>query len=383
MPDPSTLRDMDKGAARLADAIVRARRIAVFGDYDVDGACSSALMQRFLAAHGRQARIYIPDRMTEGYGPNRGGDRDAGQGRRQADRHGRLRHHQRRPAGGGKAARRRRGGRRSSPGRRAAAGRRCGHQSQPAGRPVRPRASVRGGRHVHGAGGDRARAAPSSGHYTADKPAPDLLALLDLVALATVCDVVPLEGPQPRLRDQAACRSCASAATSVCGRSPMPPAWPWRRRPITWASCWGRASMPAGASAMRGSARACSRPRTRWRRRASPSLLDKLNRERKAIEAQMLEEAVALADRLVEADPELPLLLLGSRELAQGRGGAGRQPAGRALPAPGLRHRLGRARMKAPARCARSTASTSARAVRAAVEPATSRRAAVMPWRRA
>src|SRR5689334_4164365 len=71
MPDPSTVRDMDKGAARLAQAIIGNEAIAVFGDYDVDGACSAALLARFLAAHGRRARIYIPDRMTEGYGPNR------------------------------------------------------------------------------------------------------------------------------------------------------------------------------------------------------------------------------------------------------------------------------------------------------------------------
>src|SRR5262249_52154119 len=61
MPDPSSVRDMDKGAARLADAIVRGEPIAVFGDYDVDGACACALIARFLAAHGRSARLYIPD----------------------------------------------------------------------------------------------------------------------------------------------------------------------------------------------------------------------------------------------------------------------------------------------------------------------------------
>src|SRR5688572_11665906 len=53
MPDPSVITDMDKCAARLAEAIVRGEPMAVFGDYDVDGACSSALMQRFLQAHGR------------------------------------------------------------------------------------------------------------------------------------------------------------------------------------------------------------------------------------------------------------------------------------------------------------------------------------------
>jgi single-stranded-DNA-specific exonuclease len=56
MPDPSTVRDMEKGAARLAQAIVGNEAIAVFGDYDVDGACSAALLKRFLAAHGRDAR---------------------------------------------------------------------------------------------------------------------------------------------------------------------------------------------------------------------------------------------------------------------------------------------------------------------------------------
>jgi single-stranded-DNA-specific exonuclease len=70
LPDPSLLRDMDVGAARFADAIVKGEAIAVFGDYDVDGACSSALMRRFLKAHGLDCVIYIPDRIFEGYGPN-------------------------------------------------------------------------------------------------------------------------------------------------------------------------------------------------------------------------------------------------------------------------------------------------------------------------
>ena len=70
MPDPSTLRDMDKAAARIADAIQAGTQIAIFGDYDVDGASSSALMKRFLLHHGLDARIYIPDRIFEGYGPN-------------------------------------------------------------------------------------------------------------------------------------------------------------------------------------------------------------------------------------------------------------------------------------------------------------------------
>jgi single-stranded-DNA-specific exonuclease len=70
MPDPRTLTGMQAAASRIADAVQRRETIAIFGDYDVDGACSSALLHRFLAAYGLTAEIYIPDRVFEGYGPN-------------------------------------------------------------------------------------------------------------------------------------------------------------------------------------------------------------------------------------------------------------------------------------------------------------------------
>lgn len=70
LPDPSLLRDMDKAAARLAKAIQAGENIAVFGDYDVDGATSGALLLRFLEAVGGKGSYYIPDRIREGYGPN-------------------------------------------------------------------------------------------------------------------------------------------------------------------------------------------------------------------------------------------------------------------------------------------------------------------------
>ncbi|MDP3523222.1 MAG: DHH family phosphoesterase, partial [Hoeflea sp.] len=70
MPDPSSLTDGDRAAARIATAIARGERVAIFGDYDVDGATSSALMQRFLTHFGLTSEIYIPDRIFEGYGPN-------------------------------------------------------------------------------------------------------------------------------------------------------------------------------------------------------------------------------------------------------------------------------------------------------------------------
>ncbi|MCG8511750.1 MAG: single-stranded-DNA-specific exonuclease RecJ [Rhodospirillales bacterium] len=70
LPDPSHLKGMDTAAERLATAVVQGEKIAVFGDYDVDGAASSALLCRYLGAVGSRTRIYIPDRIHEGYGPN-------------------------------------------------------------------------------------------------------------------------------------------------------------------------------------------------------------------------------------------------------------------------------------------------------------------------
>ena len=70
MPDPSIFRDMDRAAERLADAVQAGEHVAVFGDYDVDGATSAALMVRLLGDLGIAARPYIPDRLTEGYGPS-------------------------------------------------------------------------------------------------------------------------------------------------------------------------------------------------------------------------------------------------------------------------------------------------------------------------
>ena len=70
LPNPSNLLDMDKAAARIADAIIKQEKIAIFGDYDVDGATSSALLARYFRFLGIHPMIYIPDRMKEGYGPN-------------------------------------------------------------------------------------------------------------------------------------------------------------------------------------------------------------------------------------------------------------------------------------------------------------------------
>ncbi len=190
LPDPARLTDADAAAARLAEAIVRREQVAIFGDYDVDGAASSALLQRFLTAFGVTSEIYIPDRIFEGYGPNPEAMRDL-------------------VARGARLIVTVDCGTNSAPS--IAAAREAGadvvvidhHQvggALPAGvAVVNPNREddLSGQGHLCAAGvvflvlvqtARRLRTARP------DLPPPDLLALLDLVGLATVCDVVPLVG---------------------------------------------------------------------------------------------------------------------------------------------------------------------------------------------
>ncbi len=70
LPDPLVLRDMGRAATRFLAAVAADEKIAIFADYDVDGGSSAALLIIWLRAMGRQATLYIPDRIDEGYGPN-------------------------------------------------------------------------------------------------------------------------------------------------------------------------------------------------------------------------------------------------------------------------------------------------------------------------
>ncbi len=70
MPDPLVLKDMDKTIERLLKAVLNKETIGIFGDYDVDGACSSAIIYSYLIKLGCKVEVHIPDRFTEGYGPN-------------------------------------------------------------------------------------------------------------------------------------------------------------------------------------------------------------------------------------------------------------------------------------------------------------------------
>ncbi|MBV2185365.1 MAG: single-stranded-DNA-specific exonuclease RecJ [Rhizobium sp.] len=191
MPDPYRLTDCEAAAERLVEAIRRGERVAIFGDYDVDGAASSALLSRFLRHFGIDAEIYIPDRIFEGYGPNpaaigqlidRGANLlvtvDCGSTSVEALAVARERridvvvidHHQ------------------------------MGHEMPPCLALVNPNREddLSGQGHLCAAGVvflvlvATLRLLRQNGHPQARSL--DLLAWLDLVALATVCDVVPLKG---------------------------------------------------------------------------------------------------------------------------------------------------------------------------------------------
>jgi single-stranded-DNA-specific exonuclease len=315
MPDPSTLLDMDKAATRIADAVMAGQRIAIFGDYDVDGACSSALLARFLGHHDIQTRIYIPDRLFEGYGPNptaieelvRDGAQlivtvDCGTtsfeplavARRLKTDVVVVDHHQADPR---------------LPDVHAV---------------VNPNRQddLSGLGHLCAAGVvflllvAIARELRRRGHYGDARPEPQLLDLLDLVALATVCDVVPLKTLNRayvtrglavlRQRKNIGLRALFDAA----GLSQPP-------TPYTLGFVLGpriNAGGRIGDSAL-GAKLLTTEDEMEAARIAV--LLDKLNRERKAIETEMLAEATAEAEaRISESDP--PLLVLASERWHKG-----------------------------------------------------------------
>jgi len=192
LPDPSNFRDMDIAAERLARAVREGEVIAIFGDYDVDGATSSALLRRFFEAAGARVVVYIPDRMKEGYGPN-------------APALLKLKRE-----GAGVAVTVDCGTTAHDPLTEAAeAGLDVIVVDHHVAEPLLPRAfAVVNPNRIDesGAHGQLAavgvafmlavavnRALRQSGWYGA-RPAPDLLQWLDLVALGTICDVVPLTG---------------------------------------------------------------------------------------------------------------------------------------------------------------------------------------------
>ncbi|MBK1663788.1 single-stranded-DNA-specific exonuclease RecJ [Rhodospirillum rubrum] len=202
LPDPGHLLDMDKAVARLSRAVRDKEKIAIFGDYDVDGATSTALMHRFFRSLGARVLIHIPDRVLEGYGPNAPAlEALAAKGARVVltvdcgiSAFDALR--------AAKAA-----------GLDVVV---CDHHEARTELPaavavVNPKRLDETSPHTHLAAVGVAflmavainRELRDSGWFAAEqRPPPDLMALLDLVALGTVCDMVPLIGVNRALVQQ-------------------------------------------------------------------------------------------------------------------------------------------------------------------------------------
>ncbi len=227
LPNPAVLQAMDVAAARLAAAVQAQEAVTIFGDYDVDGGTSTALLVRFLRHCGVTAQIYIPDRMTEGYGPNVGAmERIAATGAKLVicvdcgtTAHAAL-----------------------------LRARELGlqvlvfdhHAAEPALPPSHALVNPNRLDDSSGFGSLCAagvtflcvvaanRALRQAGFYTAERPEPDLLQWLDLVALGTVADVVPLVGlnrafVSQGLKQMARTQNAGLAALLQVGRAQLPP----------------------------------------------------------------------------------------------------------------------------------------------------------------
>jgi single-stranded-DNA-specific exonuclease len=310
MPDPSILVGLDQGAARLADAVQKGERVAVFGDYDVDGASSSALLHRFFKHHGNACRVYIPDRLFEGYGPNAAAiDMLAKEGAQlivtadcgttsfeplaAAKKHNVdvvvIDHHQ------------------------------ADEKLPDVHSVINPNRQddLSGLGHLCAAGVvfmvlvGAVRTLRARGHYKGERNAPDLLSMLDLVALATICDVVPLQTLNRafvtkglkvmRARNNIGLRALYDAAG--LDQSPTPYHLGFVLGPrINAGGRIGDSGLGSKLLALDDELEAGK----------IAALLDKLNRERRAIEQEMLAEAMAKAEAMLAETPDLPVIIVGS-----------------------------------------------------------------------
>jgi single-stranded-DNA-specific exonuclease len=306
LPDPARLTDMEKAAERIARAIETGEKVAIFGDYDVDGASSAAILSRFFRSQGLDTTIYIPDRLFEGYGPNpqamlglaAAGIRlviavDCGTTAFEALDTAKgaglevivIDHHQ------------------------------VGHELPAAFAVVNPNRAddISGLGHLAAAGlvfiavVAVNRVLRLKGWY-ATRREPDLLTLLDLVALATVCDVVSLSGVNRAFvaKGLAVLRRGGNpglAALSVFARLGGP-AQPYHLGFLLGPRI--NAGGRIGDAALGARLLSIDDPVEAER---IAGTLDRLNRERQEIERTMLEEATAAADATVAGGPGPAVLL--------------------------------------------------------------------------
>lgn len=291
MPDPSRLKDMDAAADRLAAAIRNGEKIAVFADYDVDGATSAAVLFRFLSAVGTPPLIYVPDRVIEGYGPNAEallGLQESGARLVLTVDCGITAHEPLEAA--------------------AAAGLEIvvvDHHTAEAGLP--PATAIVNPNRLDDDSGQGQlaavgvvfllvvainRALRNAGWYAGGRREPDLLGWLDLVALGTVCDVVPLTGINRALVTQGLkvmarrANPGLAALADVAGVDEKPGAYHAGFVLGPRVNAGGR----VGEAGLGARLLTTDDPEEA---RAIAERLDLHNRERQALEARVLEEAGA------------------------------------------------------------------------------------------
>ncbi len=311
MPRPDSFRDMETGAARLARAIVSGEAIGIISDYDVDGVSSAALMLRFLRAVGSDARVHIPDRLTEGYGPSQKAvDELKGQGASLLVTldcgvlsHDPLAH----------AAR-------------------LGletiivdHHQAAADLPraeavINPNRQddVSGQGHLCAAGvtfillAATARALRSLGHFSDSRPEPNLLHGLDLVALATVCDVVPLRGLNRAYVTQGL---KVMAQRQTIGLAALADGARLRRAPDVYALGFvlGPRLNAAGRIGHAGEALELLTTHDKGRAAQLAQALEAQNRERQEVELRVVDQAVAQAEANLGRTASLPSLVVAAR----------------------------------------------------------------------
>ncbi|RDE10224.1 single-stranded-DNA-specific exonuclease RecJ [Pelagibacterium lacus] len=312
MPDPSTLAGMDGLAERLADAVAAEETIGLFGDYDVDGACAVALMARYLAHFGLEAPSHIPDRIFEGYGPNNGA-MDA-----LADRgatlivtldcgtvsHGPIVHAQ----------------------ARGAEVLVVDHHLAPDTLPE-ARGLVNPNRRddISGLGylcatGVAFMVLVATNRILRQRgigPLPDLMAMLDLVALATVCDVVPLTGlnrafVQRGIEVMRAGENVGLSSLAIAARVSGP------LNPYHLGFLLGPRINAGGRIGDAGLGARLLSTQDEYEALTLAQRLDELNAERQRIEVAAVEQAVATAEMEIGEGPGPAVLVTGSSEWHQG-----------------------------------------------------------------
>ncbi|MCB1378433.1 MAG: single-stranded-DNA-specific exonuclease RecJ [Alphaproteobacteria bacterium] len=308
MPQPGALRDMEKGAERLAAAIVEGEQIGVIGDYDVDGVSSCAMLQLFLRTVGRDCVVHIPDRLTEGYGPSQNAvtalrqqgakllvTLDCGVMAHDPLAHAAdlglttiiVDHHQ------------------------------AGEDLPEAHAVINPNRQddTSGFGYLCAAGVTMIfvaavnRLLRKRGWYGIERPEPNMLQWLELVALATVCDVVPLKGLNRAyvtqgLKVMARRENPGLAALADIARL--------KRRPDPYALGFLLGPRLNAAGRIGDAAMALELLTTRERGRAAvlAQELERLNRERQDIELAVVDQAMIQAEQMLGGTQRQPVLVV-------------------------------------------------------------------------